>query len=137
MKADHHMLKLELNITFHMKKDHERKDMFNLKDKIRQKQLKIFTTNTNRFTRCFENKEIFDVQFKSWQRQLLKSLHANFRQIQVKDEDYKKELSKIYTLINKKRNIRKQQLISAEDHKTVEGLEVEIGNECEEKNGQN
>ena len=51
----------------------------------------------------------------------------------MKDEDYKKELSKIYTLINKKRNIRKQQLISAEDHKTVEGLEVEIGNECEEK----
>ena len=84
VKADHHMLKIEINIMFHMKKDHERNEMFNLKDKVCQQQFKLFTTNTKRFTRCFETEEIFDIQFKRWQRQLQKALYANFRKIRIK-----------------------------------------------------
>ena len=53
VKADHNMLKLELNINIHEKKDHNRIEMFNMRNKICQKQFKEFTTNTNRFTKCF------------------------------------------------------------------------------------
>ena len=47
------MLKLELNITIHEKKEHKRSEMFNLRNKLFQKQFKDFITNTNRFTKCF------------------------------------------------------------------------------------
>jgi hypothetical protein len=133
VKADHHMLKIEINIMFHMKKDHERNEMFNLKDKVCQQQFKLFTTNTKRFTRCFETEEIFDIQFKRWQRQLQKALYANFRKIRIKNDDDKKKLSKIDTLINQKRNILKKRHLSAEDYKALDELEAKISGECEEK----
>ena len=136
LKADHHMLKLELDISFHVNNDLDRKEMFNLRDKVCQKKFKLFTTNTKRFTKCFETGQTFEVQFKSWQRQFQKSLHANFRKIRVKNKDEKKKLSKIDTCIEKKRTILKKQHLSAEDHKTIKRLDEEIGNECEEKEWQ-
>ena len=85
VKADHHSLILEMNLTFHMNLKHEQREIFNLKNPICQKQFKEFTSNTDRFTKCFMTNETLEVQYKRWQRQFQKSLHANFRKVRISE----------------------------------------------------
>ena len=87
-------------------------------------------TNTDRFTKCFSTKEPFENQFKSWQRQLKKYLHANFKKIRRKEENTKK-MSKIDILINKRRDIIKKKDMTPEDRENIEKIEIEISKECE------
>ena len=63
VKSDHNMLKLELNLTVHGEEKHIRIEMFNLRNKACQKLFKEYPTSTDRFTKCFDSDENFDVQF--------------------------------------------------------------------------
>ena len=112
VKADHNMLKMEVNLTFHMDNRHERRELFNLRNKLCQKQFQEFTTNTDRFTKCFTTDEPFEVQFSRWKRQFQKALHANFRKVRVK-EDKDKKLSDLDIMLNKKKTILKKKNIKA------------------------
>ena len=56
VKADHNMLKLEIDLKFHIEGEHDRTEMFNLRDKVCQQQFKVFTTETERFTKFFFHK---------------------------------------------------------------------------------
>ena len=132
VKADHHMLKLNLDITIHEKKKHERIEMFNVRNKLCLKDFKDFTTNTNRFTKCFQSEETFEIQFQRWQRQLQKALHANFRKIRHKENDHKK-LQHIDVLMNKKKDILKKKNLDMKDKDDIELLDKNITDECEEK----
>ena len=132
VKADHNMLKLEIDLKFHIEGEHDRTEMFNLRDKVGQQQFKVFTTETERFTKCFSTKEAFEVQFKNWQKQFKKSLHANFRKIRIKGENTK-VISQIDILINKKRAMLKKKHMTPHDMENIENIDVEISKECEEK----
>ena len=132
VKADHNMLKLELNITIHEKKEHKRIKMFNLRNKLCQKQFKDFTTNTNRFTKCFSSNESFEIQFKRWQRLFQKALHANFRKIRHIEDD-NSHLSNVDVLMNKKKDLLKKKVKNQKDLEDMEMLDKEITKECEEK----
>ena len=91
VKTDHNILKLELNLNFQNDKIIERVEVFNLRNKLCQEDSKEKTTNTDKFTSCFEGDETVDVQFKRWHRRLLKTLHSCFRKVRVKNiEDTKK-----------------------------------------------
>ena len=65
VKSDHNMLNLEINMTFHEEKDHEKIKMFNLRNNVCQDDFREKTTNTKAFTKCFENEESINVQFEN------------------------------------------------------------------------
>ena len=71
VKADHNMLTLELDLTYHIENKHDKIEMFNLKNKICQSKFKDFTSNTNKFTRCFKTEEDSKIQFKRWKKKTI------------------------------------------------------------------
>ena len=82
VNSDHRMLKLEVNLTFHKEKNHERVEVFNVRNKQCQKVFCEVTLKEGMFTKCFKSQEenIF-VQFKRWQRIFNKAIHTSFRKI--------------------------------------------------------
>ena len=59
--------------------------MFNLRNELCQEDFKEKTFNTNRFSDCFkEHNESLDIQFKRWNRRLLKAIDTSFRKIRVR-----------------------------------------------------
>ena len=132
VKADHHMLKLVLDLTMHETKIHERIEMFNTRNKLCLQKFKIFTNNTDKFTKCFASNEAFEVQFKRWQRLFQKALHANFRKIRHKDDDPKK-VNKLDILINKKKEILKKKNPNITDKEEIDLIDRDLSEECEEK----
>ena len=83
VKSDHNMLHCEVNLNFHKQKKHDQVEMFNLTNKECQAKFKMFTSNTNLFSKCFESDESIDIQFNRWKRKLIKSLYACFRKIRI------------------------------------------------------
>ena len=132
VKADHNMLKLEINLTFHDEKKHERTEVFNLRNKLCQNDFKEKTSNTNQFTKCFEGEETIDIQFKKWHRRLLKALHTSFRKIRIKDRGEKKN-SKMDLIMEKKKVILKKGNLNYKDRQEINKLDEELTVECSDK----
>ena len=64
-KSDHKMLKLEIDLNFHEPIKHERKEVFNVRNKVCQKVFYEFTSKSDMFIKCFSSpEETVDVQFK-------------------------------------------------------------------------
>ena len=78
VKTKNNMLKLEINLIFHNEKEHERREIFNQRNKACQQDFKHQTSHTEEFTKCFEVKESIDIQFKRWHRRLVNDLHTTF-----------------------------------------------------------
>ena len=84
VKTDHKMLSLELNINIHKEKQHEKVEVFNVRNKYCQKIFHEFTSKEGRFTKRFEAYDkTIDVQFNKWKHTLDKSIHACFKKIRV------------------------------------------------------
>ena len=82
VKSDHRMLKLEIDLNFHEPIRHDRKEVFNVRNKVCQKVFYEFTSKSDMFIKCFSSPdETVDVQFKRWKRKLNKAIHASFRKI--------------------------------------------------------
>ena len=104
--------------------------MFSLREKNGQKAFKEFTTNTNKFSKCFLSEENFENQFKKLQKVFQKSLHACFRRIRVKD---RVKVSNIDILINKKKDILKKDNLGVEDTENINYLDKMITEQCENR----
>ena len=103
VKTDHRMLVLEINLEFHNNKKHDRLEVFNVRNKICQKQFYEFTSKGDTFSKCFDSKnEIVDTQFDRWQRKFNKAICACFRKIRIKGDSERKP-SKMDDLIDKKK----------------------------------
>ena len=115
VKADHKMLKLEINLTFHKEKGHERVEVFNVKNKQAQMEFYKFTSRDTRFSKCFSPMdESVDIQFRKWQRVFDKTVHACFLKIRIK-ENSTLNPSEIDKLLNEKRMIMKKKIKTNED----------------------
>ena len=57
VKADHNMLKLEIDLKFDIEGEHDRTEMFNLRDKVCQQQFKVFTTDQRDLLNVFPQKK--------------------------------------------------------------------------------
>ena len=90
------MLKLEINFTFHINKQHEQTMFFNIRNKLCQEDI---------FTKCLEVDETIDVQFRQAMAQ--EAHHTSFRKIGVTNVDTKKK-SKIHLLMDEKKLILKK-----------------------------
>ena len=131
VKTDHKMLSLELNINIHKEKQHDKVEVFNVRNKHCQNIFHDFTSKEGRFTKCFEAyDETIDVQFNKWTHTLDKSIHACFKKIRV---NQKTKRSKIDTLMDEKSLILKQKIVTEENKRKVEEIEQNIIKEISEK----
>ena len=131
VKTDHSMLSMELNLSFHTEKEHERFELFNLRNKVCQQKFKEFTSRTNTLSKCFESDEEVNIQFQRWQNRFNKALHACFRKVRTTNKE--KKMSKIDLLMTEKKNIIKKKILSVEDKKKIDIIEKEISQACKDK----
>ena len=68
IESDHNVESLEVNLIFSNEKQ-ERITFFDFKNKDAQQVFKKLTSNTNEFSKCFENNLTFEAQAKKWRRQ--------------------------------------------------------------------
>ena len=78
---------------------------------------KDYTSNTDKFSKCFTSDGNFDIQFKKWQKVFKKSLYACFRKIRIKN---KQNNSKIDLLMNNKRKILKKKNLTESAREEIE-----------------
>ena len=131
VKTDHKILSLELNMKVHIKTNHNKINVFNVRNKNCQKDFFKLTSEEGRFSKCFKsNEESIDVQFNRWKRMLDKSINACFRKIRVKERVDK---SNIDTLMAEKKVILKQKKLSREDENKIDEIGTLITHEIAEK----
>ena len=105
--------------------------MFDLRNTSCKKNFYEFTSNEGRFTNIMKSNDMsVDVQFKRWKHMFEKSINACFRKIRVKE---KVKLSVIDTLMEEKKVILKQKVVSNENQRKVEEIEQIITKEISEK----
>ena len=64
VKTDHNMLKLEIDLTFHIGGDHDRNEMFNLRDKTCQQKFKFFRPTQTDLQNVFPQKNHLRISLK-------------------------------------------------------------------------
>ena len=122
-RTDHCMLELNINLMIHKEKKQECEHAFNVKNVLGQKQFRKFTSETNMFPKCFSSyDEGIDVQFKRWQQCFDKALHTCFRKVRVKANNLR-ETSKMDKLMEDKKKLLKQKVMSLEDKDKVKHIE--------------
>jgi hypothetical protein len=133
VKTDHRMLKLEVNLTFHKEKHHDRIEVFNVRNKKCLKMFCEFTSKDDVLSKCFESQEEdFNVQFSKWKRKFFKSINACFRKVRIKQNTFSK-LSRIDELMSKKKTILRKKKLSHEDETEIDRIDSEITEEISEK----
>ena len=128
VKTDHNMLSLEINLTYHIEKDHQRVEMFNLRNKHCQLLFKEYTSKSNILSKCFLSNEPINTQFIKWQKLFEKALHACFRKLRSTNRD--KKTSKINILMKEKTDLIKAK---SNNKERIIDLEKDISEACQER----
>ena len=131
VKTDHNMLTLEVDLGFHNKNEHERIQMFNLRNKACQQQFKEFTSKTKHYLNVFSTDETVEIQFQKWHKKFQKALHSCFRKIRITNRE--KKLSKLDLLMKEKKEIIKKRKLGEYDKEIIDEIDRKIGEECEDK----
>ena len=102
-ESDHAKVELNLNIQYTQAKI-QRTEAFNFKSKECQNYFKDLTTNTNKFTMCFNNTEKFPQQIKMWQRNLKRCITQSFPKIRSRKRKF--EETKVGELLEERKRIK-------------------------------
>ena len=86
-ESDHAKVELKLDIQFPQIKP-VRSEAYNFKSENCQKYFQNITTNTRRFTICFESFEGFPVQISKWEKNLKSCIVQCFPKIRSKNESF-------------------------------------------------
>ena len=109
IESDHNVESLEVNLIFSNEKQ-ERITFFDFKNKEAQQVFKKLTSNTNEFSKCFENNLTFEAQAKKWRRVLDSFFHKSFKKIRISNK-IRKRKSEIGDLMEKRQKFKKKQNI--------------------------
>ena len=82
-ESDHAKIQLNLNIKFDPSKP-TRNEAYNFKSQECQQYFKMLTTNTRKFSSCFEGTESFSDQINIWQKNLKSCIAQSFYKIRSK-----------------------------------------------------
>ena len=97
------MLQLEIDMNFHMNKNYDRHEAYNVRNKLCQETFYQFTSKGSMFTDLFySNTDSVDIQFKRWQRLLNKAINVCFKKRKIRQEGIR-ELSNMDVLINNRK----------------------------------
>ena len=132
VKTDHRMLKLEVNLTFHKEKHHDRIEVFNFRNKKCLNMFCEFTFKDDVLSKCFKSqKEDFNIQFSRWKRKFFKSINACFRKVRINQNTISK-LSRLDESMSKKKTILRKKKLSPQDETEVDKIDSEITEEISE-----
>ena len=98
--SDHHLISCTFDIPVG-KKVFERKEVYRLRNPDELQVFKETTTNTNKFSKCFEEDNDIKVQGKKWMKLLQNSIRTSFTKIRIRKRYKKDELQE-------KINLRKE-----------------------------
>lgn len=133
VRSDHRMLKLDVDLVFHKEKNHERNELFNVRNEKCQQLFSEFTSKGDMFSRCFSSDNVdVNTQFKRWQRRFNKAIHACFHKTRITQNE-KKTLSHMDVLMEKRKTILKKKTLTAYDEEQIENIECEITDEIATK----
>ena len=134
--SDHNTIKCIFNIPVHKRREC-RKEVYRIRDEDGLKEFKVKTTETKRFTRCFQGDGTIEQQGKMWLKQLQKTIHVCFKKVRLRTS---KKVDSIQEKMNERKTIKtkisKAKTVT-ERHELEDALqtiEEEISMECDEKN---
>ena len=135
IESDHNTEFLELRLQFEEKKK-ERQEIFNFKDKDCQNLFLNLTSQTDKFTECFDNNLKFEEKTSKWKKTLTEFCHKSFTKIRI--TDYKPKVTKISELMEDRKSL-KQMLAMCEDAFScakyqIYEIDEMIASECSEEN---
>ena len=80
----------------------ERQEIFNYKESQGQEKFKMFTTNTNQFSNCFNQKSSLINQVEKWRNVLISFIKRSFKKIRIRNGGSKFTNVILKNLINKR-----------------------------------
>ena len=87
--SDHNSIIIDLCLKA-QKQPIIRNEVFNFKDQNAMKKFTMMTNQSNKFSRCFENKRPFRRQIKDWIYNLKNTLKGCFKKVRIKPKYNKK-----------------------------------------------
>ena len=132
IETDHNPLTLEIMLDFSSFKP-ERIEIFLFKNKDSQMKFKNLTSNTNEFTRCFEDDSPFETQAAKWRKLLNSFFHKSFKKVRITNKPKKKH-SNISILLSKRSHLKKKDELNEKEEEEIVTLERLIAEQCEEEN---
>ena len=135
IETDHNGLILEIGITFSDIKP-ERKELFNMKNKVCQDAFKIETENNKELLKCFDSEFPLEVQSKHWLKIFNTILHKCFRKNRICERKKKNITGELIEERLKLKNEVKENKIDEEMKNKIElrisQIEETIGNKVVE-----
>ena len=105
--TDHATEIMDLAIEIETEKP-ERIELFDFKNKEAQTMFKKLTSETDEFTKCFENKKTLLEQVQMWQQVLLSYCKKSFKKIRIRKKNIKPLKAPLNTLIDKRNNLAQE-----------------------------
>ena len=136
--SDHNIITCNFNIP-HRKPPQKRIEIMALRNSEDLAKFKSETTNTSRFTRCFQGPGDIRSQGKKWMKVLKNTMHRCFRKVRITAAARRKKQSKIQMMMDRRKEVKKalentstiQEKQNLQD--TLQSVEKTIADECSAK----
>ena len=102
--SDHMTLYMDINIEYETIKP-ERQEIFNFKESEGQQIFKKLTTETKKYSECFDENNSFLDQVENWRSQLFYDIKKSFKKIRIRNKIKKPINLNIKNLINKRNTL--------------------------------
>ena len=122
--SDHFTQIMDVNLQIIPLKP-ERKEIYNFKNKESQDMFKEITTNTQKFSECFNNDLPIFKQVENWRNVLKSNCQRAFKKIRIDKKKHVKINPKIINLVDQRNKLRKKHK-NFEDSEEVKTIEKEI-----------
>ena len=132
IESDHNPIFLFLSLQFSKLKE-ERITVYQFRNKESQQLFKTLTSNTEDFTNCFNNDLSFEEQTRKWRQVLETFFQKSFKKIRITNKQ-KKTNSEINTLMERRRTLKKKEVLDDKEEEELNRIEMNIANLCEESN---
>ena len=131
--SDHNIVSLNCKFTEGQTKP-SRIELFNFQNVEGQQQFTDETTNTTKFSQCFQNNSPFLKQTQNWFRMFNRTIHRCFKKIRSRKR--KQEASSVDLLLDQRKKLRRlnQKQTNIDYHQQILDIEEEISNITNWKN---
>ena len=121
-ESDHAKVELHINIQFELAKP-IRNEAYNFKNQECQQYFKMLTTNTKKFSTCFEGTESFLNQVNTWQKNLKSCIAQSFHKIRSRKRKFSE--SEVGQLLETRKRIKLELSVNPSDQKEKEKADIE------------
>ena len=121
-ESDHCKVELKLNLPFPQAKP-SRTEVYNFKSDECQKRFRELTTNTSKFTMCFQGEDNFVDQIKRWERNLKRCIVQSFSKIRSRKRKFTE--SNVGKLLEERKRIKLEILSNPSEQKKRNKSDIE------------